>query len=119
MTVVVKFIPKYVRQIVAEEKTMTVRYGWDDDELPEPHEELKFQNSQTGNIFASAETEGIEKTTIEQFSGQSWEGHVSYKSVEGMCWSLSHFYDDEMDGKTEIHVISWTNLTPKNLCTFR
>jgi hypothetical protein len=108
MTTGIHFIPKYVEPILEEEKTATVRYGWDKDKLPEKGERLHLINSGVYEIFATAYVQFVESMTIEEFVNETWEGHKEYSSSEEMIWALGHFYDNsDMTKDAEIDVIKW------------
>lgn len=111
MTTQLKFIPRYINEILEGEKTLTIRYGWSENNIPEEGERILLKNSQNGVTFATAKVDWTDRMTMQTFVDETWEGHKEYESLEEIIWSLGHFYDEsEMDGQSEIDVIGWTNL---------
>lgn len=105
-----KFIPKYINPILNGKKTCTVRYGWNDDDLPLIGERILMTNSQNGITFADATCSWIDTMTIEEFVNETWEGHKEYESVDEMIWAMGHFYTESMNAETEVDVIGWKNV---------
>lgn len=106
----IKFIPKYEKSIIEEQKTCTARYNFDN--VPEINEGLLLQNSLNNITFARAKCKFTDKLTVQDFVNETWEGHKEYETVEHMIWAMDHFYDtSDWNENTEIEVIGWEDVT--------
>lgn len=99
------FDSRYIFPILNREKYLTVRYGWDEEELPYPGQTIDLVDSDTGEVFAEATVWWTCNLTIHQFAVRDFEGHRQYEDAEEMCRHMAQFYDADLTPETEVTVM--------------
>lgn len=108
MTTTIPFDPKHISNIITGNKTLTVRYGWDDNKIPEQREKLEFVDSENSVIFADAYTTSVYSMEVQEFVSQEWDGHKNYDNAYELQDELREYYPDEkIYPKHSIDVIEW------------
>lgn len=108
MTITVPFHPEHISKIITEEKTLTVRYEWEDSNIPEEMEKIEFIDSENSVKFADAYTTSVYSMEVQEFASRNWDGHRNYDDICELQKELRGYYpgkkiypDDSID------VIEW------------
>lgn len=97
--------PAFKPEILKENKTLTLRFGW--KSTPEEGSTVKALDS-NGDQFAVLKVTNVEKITIQEAATRTFDGHRNYESAADCINHLSEYYEHDFNPETELILIEFT-----------